>query len=224
MLRLLGIEPDKHLHTSNSGKTLAPIDIKMDYNVSPYSPMDCYRRKICAYKFAIESIIEGGTRFSDQFLQKKYFEIILENNVRKKLENQIASEKMLTEALESEADRLGNYFQFAIDSEKMDIISNARAYIRKYVLYDGQRKRFPELRKEDVERMQKREVFLNLRLRDDSGRNILEGKFETTTSETERLLSKTALKKESFEKCANLWCQWCASREICLELYLSTSD
>lgn len=224
MLRLLGIEPDKHLHTSNGEKTLAPIDIKMDYNVSPYSPMDCYRRKICAYKFAIESIIEGGTRFSDQFLQKKYFEIILENNVRKKLENQIASEKMLTEALESETDRLGNYFQFAIDSEKMDIISNARAYIKKYVLNDGQRNRFPELRKEDVERMQKREVFLNLRLRDDGGRNILEGKFETTTSETERLLSKTALKKESFEKCANLWCQWCASREICLESYLSTSD
>ena len=224
MLKLLGIEPDRHLHDKEDDKQILPIEIEFEHGRTDYSLMDCYRKKICSYKFALESIVEEETRFRDLFLQKKYYEIVLTNNVRKKLENQIASDSTITNALNEEADRLSNYFQFIIPSEKMDAVSNARAYIYAYVLRNGSEKQFPALTQQDCDRMKKREVFLSLHLEDENKRNVLNGKFETTPAEFRRMLSEDTLKKDRFEKCSDLWCQWCASREVCLEPYMSISD
>ena len=67
--------------------------------------------------------------------------------------------------------------------------------------------------------MKKREVFLALHLENDEGENVLEGKFEVSRIEKDRLLSDHALRNESYDKSANVWCQWCAVKEICLEEY-----
>ena len=224
MLKLLGVEPDRHLHDKDDDRQISQFEIEFDHGRTDYSLMDCYRKKICSYRFALESIVEEETRFRDLFLQKKYFEIVLTNNVRKKLEKQIASDASITNALNEEADRLGNYFQFIISSEKMDAVSNARSYIYTHVLKNGTKKQFPELTQQDRDRMKKREVFLSLHLEDDSKRNVLNGKFETTHAEFKRMLSEDTLKKDRFEKRTDLWCQWCASREVCLEPYMSISD
>ena len=58
-----------------------------------------------------------------------------------------------------------------------------------------------------------------LRLENEDKKNILNGKFEVNSDEKKTLLSYEILRGETYEKSRDLWCQWCASREICLESY-----
>ncbi len=89
--------------------------------------LDGFRRRICGYRFALESLIENGTKYQDRFLQTKYLEIILANNVRRKLEGQIATEAIMNETLDDSAERLRRYFRFLNESEITDIKSNANS-------------------------------------------------------------------------------------------------
>lgn len=219
LLKLLGIGTEPYLHLSKSNKVIHSVPVRIEPRNNPYTLLDCYRRKICPYRFALESIIEDGTHYKDTFLQRKYFEVILVNRVRQNLVGQIGSDDILDRELKKEVDKLGKYFLFVIDSERMDIISSARNYIKAEVLENGQIKRFPKISKTDDDRMKKKEAFLNLRLENEEGKNILNGKFEVTSVEQSKFLSIEVLKYETYEKNRNLWCQWCASREICLEPY-----
>lgn len=121
--------------------------------------------------------------------------------------------------MKKEADRLGRYFRFIIDSERMDIMGSARNYIKSEILNGGQIKRFPKISSRDDEMMKKREAFLMLRLENNEKKNVLNGKFEVSQMEKDQLLSREALRNETYGKKTDLWCQWCASREICLEPY-----
>lgn len=222
LLKLLGIgtETNLHyLHPEKGNKSAEPYSLIMNITNTPYTDMDCYRRKICAYRFGLESIIENGTHFKDCFLLKKYFEVVLINNTRKALAQKWGTDDVITTELENEFDRLRRYFRFVNDSERMDIISNARNYIKKYIGDNGRRKQFPVISKTDEDIMKKREVFLALHLENDEGENVLEGKFEVSRLEKERLLSDHSLRNEAYDKNVNVWCQWCAIREICLEEY-----
>ena len=224
LLRLLGIETDPRPCKHKVEKMITKIPITIEYEPLPYKDADVYKRKMCAYKFALESLIDGDTRYKDLFLQKKYFEVVLINNVRVSLAGQMASDDILSHELEGEAEKLSRYFRFVNISERMDIITNARAYITSTVLKNGTLKQFPQLNATDVDRMKKREMFLALHLEDDNGKNVMQGKLETNESEKEKLLSQKALKEENFEKSKNIWCQWCASREICLEAYSALNN
>ncbi len=224
MLQLLGVKSDGNPYQEKDNKTIERMLYKVDHQHVPFSDMDCYRKKVCPYRFALESIIEDGTRFKDRFLMRKYFEVILENNVRRNLVGQMATDAILMTELRKEADKLARYFKFIIDSEKLDIISNARNYIYTTVLNNGQLKQFPAVNAVDSERMKKREVFLVLRLENDEGQNVLKGKFEVTNAERARLVSNTALKSADYEKKQDLWCQWCADREICLAPNMTATE
>lgn len=219
LFKLLGIESDKYSHLFGTNKEIKTISMMVEQQNNRYFPMDYYRKKICAYKFALESVIEGDTHYKDHFLQRKYYEVLLVNRVRRNLVRQINSEDILDRELKKEADKLGKYFRFVIDSERMDIISSARNYIKSEILKNGRIKRFPELSRQDKDRMEKKEAFLLLRLENDDRENILNGKFEVSLIETEKILSQETLKGEMYEKSRDLWCQWCAGREICLESY-----
>lgn len=224
LLQFLGVKPNGRSYHGKENKTIKAMPYNIDFQQVPFSDMDCYRKKICPYRFALESIIEDGTRFKDRFLLKKYFEVILENNVRRSLVGQPAIDMILMTELRTEAERLGRYFRFMIDSEKLDIISNARNYIVTTVLKNGQLKQFPAVNPVDSERMKKREIFLMLRLENDEGQNILHGKFEVANAERDRLISTAVLRSEAYEKKLDLWCQWCAEREICLAPYMTATE
>lgn len=113
--------------------------------------LDGFRRRICGYRFALESLIENGTKYQDRFLQTKYLEIILANNVRRKLEGQIATEAIMNEALDDSAERLRRYFRFLNESEITDIKSNAKNAIIHQALQDGKIKQFPKVTDIDSE-------------------------------------------------------------------------
>lgn len=221
ILKLLGIKTEKNIHNTASVKKDLAFTAALGVNNSDFVDFDGFRKRICGYRFALESLIEGGTIYQDRFLQSKYLEIMLANIIRRKLEGHIATQSVMNEVLNDAADSLGRYFRFLNESEMTDIKTNAKNAVIRQALDDGKRKRFPMLNDVDVKMMRKKEEFLFLRLENENRKNVLLGKFNDLTQEEKRKFLPENLKREKYGKEADIWCQWCAVREKCLESYKS---
>lgn len=221
ILKLLGVKTERNIHNTTS--TQQNLDLTMDLGVnrSKFVDLDGFRRRICGYRFALESLIEGGTIYQDRFLQSKYMELMLANIVRRKLEGQIATEAIMNEALDDATSRLSRYFRFLNESEMTDIKTNTKNAIIHQALKDGKIKQFPKLDDTDTEMMRKKEEFIYLHLENENQENVLLGKFnDLTVAEKKKFLPEN-LREANYSKEANIWCQWCAVREKCLESYKS---
>ena len=221
MLKLLGIESVKNIHNTPDEQKQINLSFDLGVNNRKFSDMDGFRRRICGYRFALESLIENGTKYQDRFLQSKYLEIILANMIRKKLVGQIATESVMNRELDEAVKRLARYFRFLNESELTDIKSNAKNSVIHQALKDGRIKIFPGISTEDAKIMQKKEEFIYLHLEDEDKENVLLGKFNDLTIEEKRQFLPDKLKQASYSKNVNIWCQWCAVREKCLEYYKS---
>ena len=221
ILKLLGVKTEKNIHDTTEVHEKQNITFDLGKNTNNFVDLDGFRRRICGYRFALESLIENGTKYQDRFLQIKYLEIILANNVRRKLEGQIATEAIMNEALDDSAERLRRYFRFLNESEITDIKSNTKSAIIHQALQDGEIKQFPKVTDIDSEMMRKKEEFIYLHLENENQENVLLGKFNDLTVEEKKQFLPENLKNASYAKEVNIWCQWCAVREKCLESYKS---
>lgn len=221
ILKLLGVKTERNIHNTISTKQNLDLTVNLGVNRSIFVDLDGFRRRICGYRFALESLIEGGTIYQDRFLQSKYMEIMLANIVRRKLEGQIATEAIMNEALDDATSRLSRYFRFLNESEMTDIKTNTKNAIIHQALKDGKIKQFPKLDDTDTDMMRKKEEFIYLHLENENQENVLLGKFnDLTVAEKKKFLPEN-LKEANYSKEANIWCQWCAVREKCLESYKS---
>ncbi len=221
VLKLLEIKTERNVHDTTSSRQKQEFVFDLGTNTNKFLDLDGFRRRICGYRFALESLIENGTRYQDRFLQAKYLEIILANIVRKKLEGQITTEAIINEALDDVAERLSRYFRFLNESEMTDIKSNAKSAIIRQALQDGKIKQFPKVTDIDFNMMRKKEEFIYLHLDNENDVNVLLGKFNDMTMTEKKKFTPENLKKVSYCKERNVWCQWCAVREKCLESYKS---
>lgn len=221
ILKLLGVKTERNIHNTTSTKQNLDLTVNLGVNRSIFVDLDGFRRRICGYRFALESLIEGGTIYQDRFLQSKYMEIMLANIVRRKLEGQIATEAIMNEALDDATSRLSRYFRFLNESEMTDIKTNTKNAIIHQALKAGKIKQFPKLDDTDTDMMRKKEEFIYLHLENENQENVLLGKFnDLTVAEKKKFLPEN-LKEANYSKEANIWCQWCAVREKCLESYKS---
>lgn len=221
ILKLLGVKTERNIHNTTSTKQNLDLTVNLGVNRRKFVDLDGFRRRICGYRFALESLIEGGTIYQDRFLQSKYLEIMLANIVRRKLEGQIATEAIMNEALDDAISRLSRYFRFLNESEMTDIKTNTKNAIIHQALKDGKIKQFPKLDDTDTEMMRKKEEFIYLHLENENQENVLLGKFnDLTVAEKKKFLPEN-LKEANYSKETNIWCQWCAVREKCLESYKS---
>lgn len=221
MLKLLGITTLENKQEANYVANEIDVDVVLDTNKSKFTDLDGYRRRICGYRFALESLINGGTKYKDKFIQSKYLEILLANIIRRKLVNQVATDNIINEVLDNEVMNLKRYFQFLNESELTDIKSNAKSAIKYQALKDGRLKQFPEVDNRDEEMMRKKEEFIYLHLENEQEENVLLGKFNNLTIAEKREFTSDRLKEAKYDYSVNIWCQWCAEREICLEYYKS---
>ena len=155
ILKLLGVKTERNIHNATSKKQNLDLTVDLGVNRSNFVDLDGFRRRICGYRFALESLIESGTIYQDRFLQSKYMEIILANIVRRKLEGQIATEAIMNEVLDDAISRLSRYFRFLNESEMTDIKSSAKNAIIHQALKDGKIKQFPKLNDTVLEMMNK---------------------------------------------------------------------
>lgn len=185
---------------------------------SNYGQYDYYRYRICKYRFLLESTIEKGSVYRDHFLLLKYLEILLENQARVALQGQIATEDILLDTLSDEFRKLERKFEFVRDmhTERMDAITNAKTYLLKSILKNGNT--FPTITSNDETYMRKREEFIYLQL--GNGDNSFYNNFkEVPQSEIDSKLDSEKVNKVGYKKSCDEWCQYCAVREICMEPY-----
>lgn len=185
---------------------------------SNYGQYDYYRYRICKYRFLLESTIEKRAVYRDHFLLLKYLEILLENQARVALQGQISTEDILLDTLSDEFSKLERKFEFVRDmhTERMDAITNAKNYLLKSILKNGNT--FPTITSNDETYMRKREEFIYLQL--GNGDNSFYNNFkEVPQSEIDSKLDSEKVNKVGYKKSCEEWCQYCTVREICMEPY-----
>jgi hypothetical protein len=221
LLKLLGINTEENQQDSTNMGSADKVVVDFGINKQDFSPRDVFRRRICPYKFALETIIEGSVYYKDKFLQSKYFEILLFNRMRKTVERQIAAEGLINRALEDESDKLRRYFRFLNESELLDIKANVKNSLKNQILQNGKLKKFPKVNPKDEEYMVIKEEFIYRQLKNDNNENTLQGKFDALSEDEKDAYSSEGLQEERYRPSVDIWCQWCADREICLEYYKS---
>ena len=70
MLKLLGIESVKNIHNTPDEQKQINLSFDLGVNNRKFSDMDGFRRRICGYRFALESLIENGTKYQDRLDRK----------------------------------------------------------------------------------------------------------------------------------------------------------
>lgn len=185
-------------------------------NKKDFNNFDLFKFNICPYKFLLESVLEDGVQYKSAFLILKYFEILLENKARIKLEEQIGSEVIILKNLDEELYKLFKNLKLFTESEEIDIVTNAKKYLIESVL--NGKIRFSKVSEKDREYMLKKEEFIYLQLNNDNGEKILTGKFNRLGQiEFNKKIMKNKGNSIEFEKRADKWCDYCSNREICLE-------
>lgn len=221
LLKILGVKKKVNISDINNSSLKCDSKIKIDKeNNIKFNQFDISKYKICKYKFLLESLVEDGVKYKDQFLLLKYFEILLEDEVRIKLQEQMATENIIMDTLNDEYEKLKRRFEFAIELDKINIIINARNYLKNEVIKGS--RIFPKISKEDLIYIKKREEFIYLKInsKDEANENILRDKLNNTSQEkVDSLLDNKKLKSIKYIKEYNEWCKYCSNREICLELY-----
>lgn len=226
LFKILGIRKKQNVLKDNEISLKDSNEIKLlKKNSKGFNQTDLYKYRICKFRFALESIVEGGTKYKDRFLLLKYFEVLLENEVRIKLQGQPANETLLMQALYDEYDNFQRKFEFAIELDQMDIITNARNFLKNEILKSS--KVFPAVSDDDRKYMKKKEDFIYLKIssKDNTEENVFRGKFgEASQMVIDNTFNNAILASSKYEKACNEWCQYCAVREICLESYKIISD
>lgn len=189
-----------------------------------YSLMDYYKWNLCKYKFALETLIEGGTKYKEKFLMLKYLEILLENKVRVELENKIFMESEVKKALEEGYQELADKFQLTIDIDEVDIITNAYQYLVSLIVKNN---RFPIIEDNDRKHMEKKKefIYLSLSRKENPDENILVSKlyYGSDKKVKETLVTKNLEQTEYIAE-VDEWCKVCPNKEVCLESYKLIED
>ncbi len=107
------------------------------------------------------------------------------------------------------------------ESELTDIKSNVKSAVIYQALEGGKIERFPKVSEKDIKMMQKKEEFIYLHLENEDEDNVLQGKFNDLTVAEKKQFLPDNLWQMNYSKEVDIWCQWCAVRERCLESYKS---
>lgn len=213
LFRLLGAKVIQYKKTKLSKFLEDTTNINTEGSIiSKFDVFDNYRYKICKYRFLMESIIEGTTVYKDNFLLLKYLEVLVENKAKEDLQAFPLSETILSEKLNDSFEEYKKYFPFVLNVHRMDVINNIKRRMT-----DTKSKSFPILKEEDRQYMKIRELFIHKQLADPktNRKNVLEGIFPVISANK----VQEELSAEVFRKNADIWCQYCSNREICIAYY-----
>lgn len=219
LLKILGIKKTKYLETKLGDILEDSSNIQIDLaNTKKFNEYDYYRWRICKYRFLLESLVEGNTVYKDSFLLLKYLEVWLENETKESMQGLPCSEIVLPEKINEIYDKLKKYFPFSMPVNRIDVINNVKRR-----LLENQ-KSFPILTPDKRQFMMIRELFIYKKLVNYKKfkQDVLKDKFpEVTQEKVNEELSIERLQSQRYSKSTDLWCQYCANREICVSYYVN---
>jgi len=198
LIAMLGVRVKKY-HAEEESVFVPRV--KADENAfSEYSfnAVDYMRYNMCPYRFAVETGIQNGTLYRDRFLIIWYMRILLQNNVKDKLQGNITDSR-LRETINDEYEKLDLDFKIADELEKTQVIAGAYKALCDELDKNKSHRFFGE--KPEVRAL--KEDFL-----------IVSEKI-TKPEKKENLLD--IVKEKSFYPATyNQGCRYCPSRDICL--------
>lgn len=216
LLNILGLNKRRYIDNRIGNKFEADSELQLNDTAGiKYQEYDYFRYRICKKKFLLESIIENNTVYKDNFLLAKYLEVWLENEVKDSMQGLPFSELILLEKLNEIYDEIKKYFPFTVNVNRIDIINNVHNRL-------SSAKKFPVLTPEDKKYMMIRELFIYKQLKDPRqfNQDVLKDKFiDVKQQMIDDELSKEKLSNMRFGSSTNLWCKYCANREICVDYY-----
>ena len=202
LLKMLGIEPKKYRQNGKETGERKAFIINVETNEPSFDKYDFYKYKLCKYRFLLDSIVEGSSVYKDSFLQKLYFQILLEAETRNRLEGEIVTDSNILSYTEEVFDNYKKYFPFASNTDKADIINQVRSNIGHTF-----RGRIKKKSTNDIEKEEIKKQFI---------KDPKEDYLKTPKSVIDNELSKDKIDEMIFEKTRNKVCAFCANKDICL--------
>ena len=174
--------------------------------VTNYNTIDYYRYKICHYKFLIESLIEHDTVYKDQFLIKKYLEVLIENTLKMQLNGKIISPALIDSQIDKVYfDYKRRFFTFIKSTDEIDIKKSVKNRLLKI------KKKPFKLNDYDDIYMNIKELFIHNQM----GRNSLKLTNLITQKEIDNLMNSDSLYENKYYSMHSAWCTFCANKELC---------
>lgn len=216
LLKLLGLKEENYLTFRQNEKLeeISDLEISTQENIQ-VSKIDFYKYNICPHKFLLESIFEGNTIYKDDFLIKKYMEIVLENSAKIKYENMsIIPVNIISDLEEVYDETVKKLFPMEQNINRTDVINNVKNRLLKA-------KCFPKLNQKEKEYMKIREYFIYKQIDNHGITSDLKNRiFKDVDEET---ILKTVLSDEAKEKgfvsVKSGWCEYCPNKDNCLANY-----
>lgn len=217
IFRLLDSKIEPYMLDSPNDYMKHDNDINFDKSLyKTFSQYDLMKHRLCAYRFLLESAIEGNTIYKDEFLLKQYISIIIEHRVRKEFSGKPYVKNIVHNYIVEQIDELSSDFPFINHSDIVDIINKVEKYITKNAIYQG---RFNKIKENEIDYMIKRENFLSVPIGKNSDEKYKEVFKNSTQTEVDNVLNKTQLDSDKYLKSRNSLCEICADKDICLEIF-----
>ena len=189
-------------------------------NYATFTQYDLMKYRLCAYRFLLESAVEGNSVYKDEFLIKRYMEIVLDHRARIWFSGQIYIKDTLFGYLTNQMEELKEDFPFISQIDVTDAIRSVAKVIKDYDVYDrGPKKgKYHTISASEKEMFEKRENFLKLIRSSDpiEKKQIFE---HASQAEIEESLSAEILEKEKYKKKMSEFCETCSSKDLCLIPY-----
>ena len=196
LISMLGIKPTKYQSQAES-HYLPKTELQTNEDRTfSFDKIDTIRYRMCPYKFALESCVQGKTIFRNRFLIIWYMKVLLQSNVILRLQSERPSVERLKQIMEDEYQSLDDMVKIAHELEKTQIISGVYSTIA-----DKLRKQESVFETPDIKKM--REEFLAAKTKSyQSGEPL----------DFDSIIRRTIRYYLSF----NDDCMYCASKDVCL--------
>lgn len=217
LLKILGAQtkPYEPVAIDNYRKNASYINIE-NPEYKEFSQYDLIKYRLCAYRFLLESVIEGDSVYKDEFLLRQYMAITLEHRVRKHFSGKAYVRNIVYEFIKDELEEIMLDYPFINHLDKTDTIELAADYIENRVVKNG---KFACLQDRDFEYMHKREYFLSVPIGRNSDNKQGEIFKSSTQDEVNATLNEEHLDKDKYFRRLNSLCEKCADKNICLEIF-----
>ncbi|WP_295131441.1 hypothetical protein [uncultured Catenibacterium sp.] len=206
LLKILDPVITKFQESKDSGENNHALKSEDIYESNSYTDIDYNKYGICHFKFLIESLINNDSIYKESFLIKKYFEIIVENNVKRELIGKTISSVLVDRKIDEIYSRLKvKFFPFINSTDEIDIKNNIKKQINK-----TKRKTNFQINKYDSDAMIIKEYFIKQKIE----------KFEVSLNPLKLDIDKNSLTaqeiyKNKYRAKRSGWCKFCPSRELC---------
>lgn len=208
LLNLIGVKPIPYYMELPEDPSDEPMHLVAPEEIPAFDRIDCYRFRMCPYRFLLETFGDGNIVYKDSFLQQRCFEAIIEDQAREILVNYSNILHNVFSVVNDVMDRLERFFPFLTEANKADIRRRVCTNLQKEKC-----KVFPPRTDAQKQMAAFRIQFLMM-----PSKAEIDKVFGSVTQEDLDQLS-VDISSAEFMKSFQKGCQFCAEKDLCCQYY-----